>query len=98
MNAGYYDDRESAALYRQRELEYAILRKGTPEEQKRLRELWLKASQLAGEEWCLFSNNKTTDEGIEESAKLLCEFRIILANIRHRIKDSKQSSTIPEGI
>jgi hypothetical protein len=83
MDVGYYE-RESRNLLRERELRYALIKKGTPEEQSRLKELWLNASRLAGRDWCEFSDLETTDKGIEESAKLLSEFRILLANIRHR--------------
>jgi len=65
--------------------------KGTPEEQSKLKKLWIEASRLAGSDWCEYSNEETTDKGIEESAKLLGEFRILLANILHREETKWQS-------
>lgn len=84
MDSGYYDRGESRAAYIQKMKEQAILRKGTPEEQRELRKLWLEASELAGRDWCEYSSQKTTDEGIEKSVGLLVRYRSLLSNIRHR--------------
>jgi len=83
MNAGYYD-RESYASYAQSYKEAQIIAKGTPQEQELLRSLYKQASQLAGKEWNEFSSLETTDKGIEESARLMGQYRILLAKIRHR--------------
>lgn len=83
MNAGPYD-REDLTAYVQACKEAVIASKGTPEEQELLRSLYHKASELAGKEWNEYSSRKTTDEGIEESARLMCKYRILLAEIRHR--------------
>ncbi len=83
MNAGCYD-RESYASYAQSIKESQIVAKGTPEEQELLRSLYHEASELAGKECNEYSSRKTTDEGIEESARLMCKYRILLAEIRHR--------------
>jgi hypothetical protein len=61
-----------------------ILRKGTPEEQVELRKLWLEASQLSGYDWCDYSQQEETDEGIEKAACLMAQYRSLLADIRHR--------------
>jgi len=91
MDAGYYDRGESNAAYVQRTKEYAILRKGTPEEQAELKRLWIEASELAGQDWCEYSKRKTTDEGIEKSVTLLVRYRSLLSTIRHREEQSRRS-------
>ena len=83
MNVGYGDN-ESLASYAQFLKEQSIIEKGTPEEQQLLLFLYTKASQICGDEWCQFSDIETTDEGIEESARLMCQYRILLAKIMHR--------------
>jgi len=83
MDAGNYN-RESSGSFLQALEEARMVSKGTPEEQLLLRMLYKQASQLAGKEWNVYSPFDTTDEGIEQSAQLMCRYRILLAEILHR--------------
>lgn len=62
-----------------------VLSNATNDERERCEYLWRKACRLMGRDFYIKSPVKTTDEGIEEAAILLGEYRIILANIKHRI-------------
>lgn len=83
MNTGYGDD-ESLAGYIQARKEAWIAAKGTPEEQELLLNLYHEAGELAGKEWNEFSSQETTDNGLDKSATILCQYRILLAEIGHR--------------
>lgn len=83
MNAGYYRSEYDGA-YIKLLADQAILRNATEEEKKQLRS-WIKeASQLSGREWNQFSSIETADEGIIQAAGLMSQYRILLAQIRHR--------------
>lgn len=81
-------DNKSLAAYTQAVQEAKIVAKGTPEEGELLRNLYHQAGDLSGKDWSEFSSRKTTDEGIEESARLLCQYRILMSEIRHRKENS----------
>jgi hypothetical protein len=90
MNSGYSNKYLSKATCNQKTKEYAILRKGTPEEQEELKRLWTEARELAGQDWYRYSIQKTTDEGTEKAAILLAKYRSLLSNISHREEQVKR--------
>lgn len=63
---------------------HAILKLATSQERQKLKSLYMQASKLAGNLWNADTHMPTCDEGIQESAKLFSEYRILLANIAHR--------------
>jgi len=83
MNVGYGDN-ESLCAYIQARKEAWIESQGSPEERELLLNLYHKAGELAGKDWNEFSSLETKDQGIEQSAQILSQYRILLAKIFHR--------------
>jgi len=83
MDTGY-EKKQSDLAYLQLLEEARLLRKVSDKEARYARRLFYLASKLAGREWNEYATRQTTDEGLAKSARLMVQYRILLADIRHR--------------
>jgi len=83
MDTGYERKRSDQAYLTLLE-EARILRKVSDQEARRMRRMFFIAGKLAGREWNEFATRQTTDEGVAKAARLMVQYRILLADIRHR--------------